>query len=224
MKKVIITWCSSGLGYELCKQYLEMGYAVVGLSRSMPNLPIEHITLDLTQEDSIVEVSNKIVSDHSNFDIFINCAWIWDIQPMWEMSIDSIQSMMQVNLLWTMSLYAKLRNLIIINNVDICFVWATIWYKANEYMPAYSVSKRWLRWFIENVRHDLKATNARVIGVHPWWLDTESNIWPQGRESIIKWFGNTTTMLSTNSVAQYIIYTLNLPKNMEVSESIINRK
>ncbi len=93
-------------------------------------------------------------------------------------------------------------------------------------MPLYSVAKRWLRGLIENWRQGLKGTASRVILVSPWWLDGESNLGPDGRETKITQITGKGPgiMLSTGEVAKFIMSIYQLPKNMEVSEIIINRK
>lgn len=226
MKSIIITGCSEWLGYELSKLYIEKWYQVIGISRKKPDIDIVHVAIDLTNEESISDSTTYIVNNFPTIDLFINCAGIGDIQKIQEITIENIETMMKVNLLWAMSLYAKLRELFIQSATDLCFIWATIWLKANEYMPAYSVSKWWLRGRIENVRHDLKSWANKVIAFHPGGLDTLSNIWAWWRDHVISSITSkaSSTMLSTHELAKYIIYTLDLPKNMEVSEIIVNRK
>jgi NADP-dependent 3-hydroxy acid dehydrogenase YdfG len=61
--------------------------------------------------------------------------------------------------------------------------------------------------------------------ISPWWLNTSSNIWPEGRETkIAELYGKEIgTMLDTGKVAKFVYSLIKLPKNMEVSEVIINR-
>jgi NADP-dependent 3-hydroxy acid dehydrogenase YdfG len=79
---------------------------------------------------------------------------------------------------------------------------------------------------IENCGLALKSSACRVIGVSPWWLTTSSNIWPKGRETkIAQLTGKTVgTLLDVSKVAEFIHSLTELPKNMEISEVIINRK
>jgi NADP-dependent 3-hydroxy acid dehydrogenase YdfG len=134
--------------------------------------------------------------------------------------------MFQVNIIGQSYLLSELSWLIKKNNTDLVFIWATIWYKWNEFMPMYSITKWWTRGLIENWRNELKNTKSRVIWIHPWWLNTESNIWENGRETIIsnmtwKKVGN---VIDVDSLSHLILNFFELPKNMEVSEVIINRK
>jgi NADP-dependent 3-hydroxy acid dehydrogenase YdfG len=79
---------------------------------------------------------------------------------------------------------------------------------------------------MENRRIELKNTACRVIGVHPGWMNTDSNLGPTGRENIISKMTWKTiwTFLDANEVAKFVCSLAQLPKNMEISEVVINKK
>lgn len=226
MKSIIITWVSEWLGYELAKVFLKNNFQVIGLSRNKPNLDIIHLEIDLTEEKSINKTIEQIKSKYHDFTWVICCAAIWYIENLENDNFKHTESMFKVNIIWQNYLLSKISNLIKSNNSDLIFIGATIWYKANTFMSMYSVTKWWLRWLIENWRLELKDTNSRVIWIHPGWLDTESNIWSSWRETLISEITKKPiwTLLDKTKVAEFIYSTTQLPKNMEISEVIINRK
>lgn len=226
MNKVIITGCSSGLWLALSRVFLQNGYTVVGLSRTSQNTESLHLPVDLGNSCSIDKVVLEILHSHSWFSHIICCAGIWYIERMDELNYGHTDEMFRVNVTWHSYLLSKLSEEIIKSNADLVFVWATIAYKGNEFMPMYSASKWWFRWLVENWRILVKNTQNRVISICPGGMNTESNIWPDGRETLIAaaTWKKVWSFLDVSTVAQYIFETTQLPKNMEISEVVINRK
>lgn len=226
MEKVLITWASSWLWFELSKVFLENWYQVIWLSRTKPDLNINFIETDLTDKKSIEKSINVIKKDYFDFSCVMCCAWIWYIENLENMNFDHTDEVFKVNIIWQSYLLSWLSKNIKENNSDLIFVWATIWYKWNEFMPMYSATKWWFRWLIENFRLELKNTKSRVIWVHPGWLNTDSNIWENWRETIISGitWKKSWSFLDAKSISNLIFSFIKLPKNMEISEIIINRK
>jgi len=226
MKKIIITGASSGLWLELSKVFLEKWYEVIGISRTKPELAITHIPIDFTDKESIIIAWKKIKERYSDFSCIISCAGIWYIEKLDNIDFDHTDEMFQVNILWQSYLLSKLSLLIKENNADLVFIGATVGYKWDEFLPMYSVTKWGLRGLIENWKLQLKQTSCRVMGIHLWWLNTESNIWENGRGKNISELTWKTleVMLDTNTISNFIFSLTQLPKNMEVSQIIINRK
>lgn len=221
MKNILITWASTGLWLSLKHQYESQWYIVYNLSRSN-----NEFVCDLNDEISIKSCAKSIKTKLNTIDIIINCTGGWEIRSIDNVDRSTANQEWQINTLGHALLISELRDMIKTNGTDIVTIGATIWYKANEYMPIYSVAKRWLRWLVDNWRAALKWTSSRVILISPWWLDTESNIGPDGRETIISQQTNKplATMIPTKELAEYVYHTTSLPKSMEVSEIIINRK
>ena len=226
MERVIIIGGSEGLWLALSKQYLRGGGEVICISRKKPDIDVIHLPTDLTDKESIEKTIQTIQEDYSEFLTLISCAGIGYIENIQHMDRDHTKQTFDVNvigqslLLW--GIIENIKN----NNADVIFVGATIGYKGNEFMPMYSVSKRWTRGLIENIRLSLKNSSCRVIGVSPWWMNTESNIGLEGRETHISEItGNPIgKLLDVNKVAEFIFSLTQLPKNMEISEVIINNK
>lgn len=226
MQKVIITWVSSWLGLVLAKTFIDKGYEVVGLSRTKPELSITHIPTDFTSKDSILQSAKEISQEHKWFSAIICCAGIAYIEKMEHIDYDHTQEMISVNLTWQAYLLGQIAWDIKSNGSDLVFIWASIAFKANEHMPIYSITKRGLRWLVENRRDELKNTPSRVMVIHPWGLNTQSNIWPQGRGTIISTITGKPlgTAIDTQVIADIALSLFQLPKTVEVSEVMVNRK
>lgn len=71
-KRVVITGCSSGIGFAAAQALIEAGAVVTGMSRRKPDLPLAAFhSLDLTSERSIDEASAVI---DGRIDALFNCA------------------------------------------------------------------------------------------------------------------------------------------------------
>ncbi len=221
MKTILITWWSRGLGKELADVCKEQWYTVFSLARGGGD-----IVCDLTDKQSIEDAVATIMKDIPQIDCIINCAGGGEIESIDTFDFDHADEARKVNTLGHAYLIAGLRDQIKSQWTDVMTIGATIGYKANDYMPLYSVAKRWLRWLVENWRSGLKGTSSRVILVSPGWLDGESNLGPTGRETKIRQITGKDPwiMISTKELAKFILTIYQLPNNMEVSEVIINRK
>ncbi len=225
-KRVLITWSSSWLWLEIAKYYKNKWYEVVWISRTKWEYDSIHLSTSFIEKESIEHAVKMIKENYSEFSQIVCCAWIGYIEDIDALDYEHDEEVFKVNIIGQSYLLSQLITNIKKNETDIVFIGATIWYKANEFMPMYSVTKWWLRWMIENWRLKLKNTSCRVLWIHPWWMNTDSNIWPNGRETTIwKITGKQPWSLINKEVISELVYNFtSLPKNMEISEVIINRK
>lgn len=227
MKRILLTWASSGLGLELGKLFHEKWYEVIALWRTKPSLEIAHVDLDLTSGESIERCVETIREQYSDFECLVHCAGSGKVEKFEEMKFDEADATCKLDSVWPMVLTAKLFDLIKKNEADIMIIWATLWLKGYQYMTAYSVAKWWETGFIENLQIELKWTKSRVMGIYPWGLNTQSNVGEQGREvQMSKITGKevSTTLMDPKEVAKIICDIYALPKNIELSKVVINKK
>ena len=102
-RNVLITGVSRGLGKALAKGVLAEGHRVVGCARSVDkvadsadNFRVD--ALDLTDDEAVGEWVNDVVKNWGVPDLVINNAGvIAPNQPLWEVSIEEFQQVMNVN-------------------------------------------------------------------------------------------------------------------------------
>ena len=227
MKRILLTWASSGLGLELAKLFHEQWFEVVALGRHKPEIDIQYITLDLTSEESVQQAIQHIKSEYSTFDCLLHCAGTGKVQLINEVEFGEAETTFKLNVIWPLALTTGLFDLIKSNDADIISIVATIWLKWSQHITSYGSAKRGQRWLVENLQAELKGTKSRVIGIYPWQLDTKSNTWPNGRnQQLEKILGKKDTIaaMDPKEIAKIVFDIYSLPKNIEVSEIIINRK
>lgn len=104
MKNVIITGTSRGIGLELVKQFADLGYNVLALSRntsvieSLENANIASFSFDLSEDISYEKLTKFIQTEwNSKVDILINNAGAIVNKPFEEISKTDFLNIYQVN-------------------------------------------------------------------------------------------------------------------------------
>lgn len=205
MAKVLITGASSGLGLEVGKLFEKKDFEVINLSRNAS--PFQDITLDLSDDASIARAIQNIEEHHSAFDAVIFNAGIMPLAKA-----GAIDNVFQVNITGTIKLVNALLDLIKENRSDIVIVGSTAAFKGCENRSAYCASKHAVEGFIRSLQVELKDEPVRVVGFHPGGFN--SNLRGTTKEGYME----------PGDLATFLIQILELPRNMEVSEVVINRK
>lgn len=102
-KNVVITGTSSGIGFELAKQFAEAGHNVLALSRNVK--PIESLSIknirsfsfDITKQEDIDKVAAYVKSTFNKVDIIIHNAGLLIAKPLAILSSKDFEKVYQVN-------------------------------------------------------------------------------------------------------------------------------
>ena len=220
MKRVILTGASDGLGKEFGKICLENNISVVALCRTKPDYECDFIKTDLTDETSMTNACDLIKEKYSKFDCLINCAGVPGVQKLNEITYSCLDDLMKINTIAPMFLTSQLIDLIKKNEADIINVGSTIGLKQG-YLDqlAYTTSKWAMRGTSYNLQLELKKFNCRVIQFNVGGMNTRMHTKWTGKE-----IENPDEWMNPEDIANLMLYILNLPKKIEVSEIIINRK
>ncbi len=104
MKKVLITGSSSGIGRATAELFLKNDIPVVGVARQHEKFSHKSelympITADLSKIERLPQLSNEILKNHPDIDIFVSNAGYGDFQPIENFSTKQIQNFLNVNLI-----------------------------------------------------------------------------------------------------------------------------
>lgn len=103
-KTVLVTGCSSGIGYATCFVFARNNFATYGSVRDLSKaeriqeiinkekLPLKIIRLDVNEDESIRVAIQKIISDSGRIDILINNAGYGMFGPIEEISINELRN------------------------------------------------------------------------------------------------------------------------------------
>jgi len=219
MKRIIITGASDGLGKEFAKLCVAEQIEIVSLSRSKPDYPCVHIPTDLTKDTSIAAAANLIKQKYAAFDALVNCAGVFSEQAADEITYDELEVSMKVNSLAPIFLTSQLFDLIKKNEADILNVGTTAIFKGYTNQCTYSSSKWAIRGTSLSLQAELAKTKCRVIHFNPGGMNTKFYDKYNGDKR-----ADPKNWMNPLDVAAVMLYTLKLPKQLEVSEITINRK
>lgn len=219
MKRIILTGGSDGLGKAFGKLCSEKGIEIISLSRRQPSYPCVHIPTDLASKQAIESAVDIIRAQYGEFDALVNCAALFSRQNVDEISYEQLDELMRVNAVGIIYLTSQLITLIKSNEADLLNVGSTIATKPYTEQCSYGASKWALRGATLNFQLELAKTRCRVIQFNPGGMQTQLFEKYHG-----ECFTNPDEWMKPADIADIIFYTLQLPKQVEISEILINRK
>lgn len=214
----IITGASDGLGFALAKLLVSRGQKVTSLSRRKPeDSKIIHVSCDLTSEASIKAVAHSLNATSEPIAAFINCAGVFSEQPIEAITGSELAAVFTTNVIGPEILVGQLMERFKKDGTDIVNVSSTAGLKGNANQSAYGASKWALRGFSQVLQAELQGSSCRVISFCPGGMRTDLFKKSGSAKDNAGW-------MDPHDVATFILQIMALPKNMEVSEVIVNRK
>lgn len=185
-KTVLVTGCSSGIGYSTCLMFGRNNFATYGSVRDLSKaeriqeitnrekLPLKIIRLDVNEDESIRIAIQKIISDSGRIDILINNAGYGMFGPIEEISIEEIKEQFETNFFGTIRLIKaivpimrKQRNGTIVN------ISSMVGRFGVPLNAAYVSSKFALEGLSESISFELEEFGIKVILVEPGVIQTD---------------------------------------------------
>lgn len=217
---IVITGASDGLGLQLAKLYKEAGKTVVNISRRKCEYADHNITLSLREEPDIKKAASEVTAIDEPLEALVNCAGVLSVQPLGKITEDEVKRVMSTNVKAAILLVSNLIERIKNDGTDIVNVASTVGLKGYVDQAVYGASKWAIRGFSANLQAELKDTPCRVISFCPGGFKSKLFEKATGDDNTT----NEGEWMNPADVAVFMKQILDLPKNMEVSEVIINRK
>ncbi len=216
---IVITGASDGLGLEVAKLYQKAGKTVVNISRTESEAADINICLSLRKGPEIEEAARQVLAITEPLEALIHCAGVPSKKPFKDITEDDIKLLMSTNVKPQILLTAQLMDRIEKDETDMVHVASTMGFKGYKDGAVFGVTKWALRGLVTNLQVEFKDKPNRVISFCPGGMRTKLYKKNLG-------FDPTTEgdWMDPADVAIALKQTLDLPKNMEVSEIIINRK
>lgn len=222
-KIVVITGGSKGFGKSLAKTFIDGSATVIITAKSEKNLVrtgqelgIQYFVMDVTKEEQVKQVAQKIIKSFGRVDIWINNAgtWIPDA-PIEAMDMKRVHDMVEVNLFGTM--YGSKIVLQHMKNWGggmIVNILSTSALTGRAHSSGYCASKYAARGFTDSLRLEAKADNIKVISVYPGGMKT--NLFDEAKSD------DYDVYMNPDMVAQKVVS--NLISDNPEKEQIIRRK
>jgi 3-oxoacyl-[acyl-carrier protein] reductase len=193
---------------------------VVSVSRHESEYADKSIIADFIVEAEVKRAAEEITAIDDPLEALINCAGVLAVEPLNAINGDKLRQVLNVNVAAAILLVSSLAERIKKDGTDIVNVASTVGLKGYVDQAAYGASKWAMRGFSANLQTELKDTNCRVISFCPGGFKSKLFEKATGDD-------NTTSKgewMRPADIARFMKQILDLPKNMEVSEVIINRK
>ena len=185
-KTVLVTGCSSGIGYATCLVFARNNFVTYGSVRDLSKagriqeitnkekLPLKIIRLDVNEDETIRKAIQKIIADSGRIDILINNAGYGMFGPIEEISIKEIKEQFETNFFGTIRLIKaivpimrKQRNGTIVN------ISSMVGRFGVPLNAAYVSSKFALEGLSESISFELDEFGIKVILVEPGVIQTD---------------------------------------------------
>lgn len=170
MKKAVVSGAKSGIGREITKRLLYLGYSVIGISRSIcrddfESQFFEPLQADLCDKSSTLKVCNRLSKE--NISILVNCAGFGRFEPHEELNPNIITDMVFLNLtapmLLTNALLRDLKRnsgyLININSIEAL--------RASKFAAVYGATKSGLKAFGDALFEETRKSALSVVNINP---------------------------------------------------------
>ena len=214
---IVITGASDGLGKEIAKLYKEAGKTVVNISRRECEHADINICLSLREGPEITAAAAQVQALDEPLEALINSIGVCSGEKFGDITEDEVKRLMSTNVKASLLLISNMLHRIEQDETDIVNVLSTAAIDAKTNEPIYTASKWAARGFTKSLQQRLWETRCRVISFSPGGMAT--NFFE--KQSIN---AKTEVFMDPVEVAKLVKQILDLPKNMEVSEIVINRK
>lgn len=170
MKQAIVTGASSGIGKAISLKLLDLGYTVIGISRTITEIDFNNenftpIQADLSKEKEALKLCQNL--KRTSVHILVHCAGFGRFEPHEELSAQTILDMSFLNLtapmLLTNTLLRSLKKsegyLININSIEAI--------KASKFAAVYSATKSGLKAFGDSLFEESRKSGLSITNINP---------------------------------------------------------
>ena len=163
---VLITGAASGIGRATADRFLAQGHRVFGIDRQAADA-IACFTADITDEDALLSIRDKLMADGVTLDAIINIAGMHIMASLVECDAQKIKTAVEVNLTGAM-LVNRVFHRCLGENGRILIVTSEV--AGLDPLPfngLYSVTKTALDAYAQALRQELNLLGQKVITVRP---------------------------------------------------------
>lgn len=233
---VLITGCSSGIGYETAKIFAENGYKVVMTSRNLKPLHILKkrlerknpfllpLKLDVTKKDEVLNVIGSLPKEFKNIDILVNNAGIGlGLEKLYDGNPDEWDIMIDTNIKGILYVTKAVLPLMVKRNKGHIINIGSV--AGREVYPGgnvYCASKFAVRGLTKALKVDLLGTKVKVTTIDPGMVETNfSNIRFRGDKERAKKVYEGMKPLVAKDIADAVFYCATRPPHCNILEMVI---
>ena len=183
-KTILITGINKGIGHGLATTYATLGYRVIGTTRLKQSVAgvNETYQLDVTDNDSIAQITDQLIKEDIKIDILINNAGIGSDYDDNLSKEENFELRFKTHLFGTFYFTESILPLInpqgkIINISSRLASFEEIDHKMKKHdlslnKMAYIMSKSSLNMYTKLLANRLQEQQITVLSIHPGWVKT----------------------------------------------------
>lgn len=186
-KKVLVTGGSRGIGASCVKMFFEAGAevaftyardekATIELIKALDEKKVKAFKANFLNEREIIECAERILANFGGIDILINNAGIWTYGDIENMTLETWDETIKVNLtssfLFTKFFVAGMKRK---KYGKIIFVSSTAGQRGEAFHSHYAATKGAMISFAKSLASELGEYNINVNCVAPGWVYTDMN-------------------------------------------------
>ncbi len=215
-KTAVVTGASQGVGLEICRRLISLGWQVIGIARSEKGLAaakqelgdqFSFYTADVSKAASVQNVFATIAKQKVELQLLVNNAAVFKMKPLTDFLSAEVEQMIDTNLKGT--IFSTMEALKIMRSgariVNIASVSATHGIKNQA---VYCASKYGVDGFSEALNQETIERGISLTTICPGGIDTPlwnaSNPYP----------GDKSRLLSPSDVANAVAYVVGLPQRV----------
>jgi short-subunit dehydrogenase len=171
---VLITGCSTGIGYALAQECFRQNFEVYATARKVETLSkleqegMHTLRLDVTDEKNIEQVVAQIFEEHGSIDMLINNAGYSSIGPLAEMALIELRLQYETNVFAAKNIMQKVLPYMLNQKYGkIVNIGSVSGILTTPFAGAYCSTKAALHSLTEALRMELAPFNIKVILVQP---------------------------------------------------------
>lgn len=172
---ILITGCSTGIGYHCTHELHELGYQVIATCRKpedvikLKELGLNSFVLDLTSSDSIEQALNEILAKtDGKIDALFNNGAFGLPGAVEDLSRAAMTHQFETNVFGTQELTNKVVKIMRQNGGGkIIYNSSILGFAAMQYRGAYNASKFAIEGFADTLRLEVKEDNIQVSLIEP---------------------------------------------------------
>ena len=171
---ILITGAASGIGASTMEYFLNNNHNVYAIDIS----PIEQkdnlmsFVSDITNEESLNDISKTLNDLNINLDAIINIAGIHKMASLVESDFSNIKKLIDINLLGTMLVNKVFHKHLNKNGKIVIITSEVAVFDPLPFNGLYSVSKAALESYAQALRQELNLLNQHVVTVRPGAIET----------------------------------------------------
>ena len=171
---IIVTGASRGIGFAICERLQELGMQVLGIARSVEDLPFPAVVCDVTDYEALKMVSREIRAEGTKVTALINAAGIASMNLALTTPPEVTARLINVNLLGTIFASQSFAPLMIREKFGHIINFSTIAVSLSlKGESVYSASKAGVESFTKTLARELSDFGITVNCVSPGPIDTD---------------------------------------------------